>query len=140
MEVEGSTYYSLWQIYAARMLAFGVVDIGLLSVFTVVVSVTTSIQAKEMVIYFFLPFTVACCILFRTLGSGMAATQMGTMSLALFWMGVWLFVVTNEQIYLKVSIPAWGAMLLLAAAYLVFAVKKAVTTCENFVEVEIGWN
>lgn len=140
MEVEGSTYYSLWQIYAARMLAFGVVDIGLLSVFMVVVSVTTSIQAKEMVIYFFLPFTVACCILFRTLGSGMAATQMGTMSLALFWMGVWLFVVTNEQIYLKVSIPAWGAMLLLAAAYLVFAVKKAVTTCENFVEVEIGWN
>lgn len=55
MEVESSTYYSLRQIYAARMLAFGVVDIGLLSVFTVVVSVTTSIQAKEMVIYFFLP-------------------------------------------------------------------------------------
>ena len=137
MEIEGSAYYSLRQIYAARMLAFGVVDIGLLSAFTVAVSVTASVQAKEMVVYFFLPFTGACCILFRALCSRMVTTQIGTMSLALLWTAVWLFVVSNEQIYQKVSIPVWSAALLLAALYLGYAVKKAITMCENFAEVGI---
>lgn len=137
LEVEGAAYYSLRQIYAARMLAFGVVDIGLLSAFTVAVSVTASVQAKEMVVYFFLPFTGACCILFRALCSRMVTTQIGTMSLALLWTAVWLFVVTDEQIYQKVSVPVWGAALLLAALYLGYAVKKSITMCENFAEVGI---
>lgn len=137
MEVEGSTYYSLRQIYAARMLAFGLVDIGLLTLFTVAVSVTTSLQAKEMVIYFFLPFTVACSILFRTLCSGTVATQMGTLLLSLFWMVAWLFVVTNEGIYRRVSVPVWLAVFLLAVLYLIYAVRLAVTKCENFAEVGI---
>lgn len=67
LEIEGSTYYSLRQIYAARMLAFGVVDVGFLSVFAFVTSSTTSMRAEEMIISFFLPFTVTCGILFRTL-------------------------------------------------------------------------
>lgn len=136
-EVEGSTYYSLRQIYAARMLAFGIVDVGLLSIFTVVISATTTIQGKEIVIYFFLPFTVACCILFRTLCSRYIVTQAGTVFSSFVWLVVWLLVVTNEQIYERISVSVWAALFLAAVLYLGYAVKRTLTDCEGYWEVDM---
>lgn len=135
MEVEGSTFYSLRQIYAARMLAFGLVDVGFLSVFTVVASATTSLQGKEIIIYFFLPFTVACSILFRTLCSRSMMSQTGAVVLSLLWIAVWLFTVTNEQIYQRISVPVWMVLLLAAALYLCYAVKRTLAASESIWEV-----
>ena len=137
MEVEGSTYYSLRQIYAARMLAFGIVDVGLLSVFTVAISATASIQGKEIVIYFFLPFTVACGILFSTLCSRYVVSQAGAVCASLLWMAVWTLVVTSEQIYKRISVSVWAVLFLAAVLYLIYAVKRTLTTCESYWEVDI---
>ena len=134
MEVESSTFYSLRQIYAVRMLAFGLVDTGLLRVITVAVSMTTSLRAKEMIVYFFLPFTVTCCIMFRALYSR-TITQIGAVFLPLFWMAIWLYAVMNERVYQRISNPVWGCALLLTMLYLVYAVKKALAVCENFAKV-----
>lgn len=138
MEVEGSTYYSLRQIYAVRMLAFGLVDVGLLSTFTVVTSVTTPLQGKEIIIHFFLPFTVACGILFRTLCSRYIGSQTGAVFLSLLWIAIWIFVVMNESIYQRISVLIWAVLLAAAALYLCYVIKKALTMCESFWEVT--WN
>lgn len=135
MEVEGSTFYSLRQIYAVRMLAFGLVDVGFLSVFTVIASATTSIQGKEIIIYFFLPFTVTCSILFRTLCSRFMMSQTGAVVSSLLWITVWLFTVTNEQIYQSISVPVWMVLLLAAVLYLCYAVKRTLVVCESIWEV-----
>lgn len=135
MEVEGSTFYSLRQIYAVRMLAFGLVDVGFLSVFTVIASATTPVQGKEIIIYFFLPFTVTCSILFRTLCSRSMMSQTGAVVSSLLWITVWLFTVTNEQIYQSISVPVWMVLLLAAALYLCYAVKRTLVVCETIWEV-----
>lgn len=137
MEVEGSTYYSLRQIYAARMLAFGIVDVGLLSIFMVITSATTPIQGKEIVLYFFLPFTVACGILFRVLCSRFIASQVGAVFSSLLWTAVWLLVVLNGQIYEKISGSVWAMLFAAAVCYLGYEVKRTLTTCESFWEVDL---
>ncbi|MCM1127012.1 MAG: hypothetical protein NC429_11130 [Lachnospiraceae bacterium] len=140
MEVEGSTYYSLRQIYAARMLAFGVVDIGLLSVFTLVTSVTTSMRAEEMIIYFFLPFTVTCGILFGTLCSRYPASEAWAFLLALFWIMIWVLIVLNRQLYLKISDSVWMALLGLAVCYLGYGIRRTLVRCESFWEGSREWS
>lgn len=140
MEIEGSTYYSLRQIYAARMLAFGVVDIGLLTVFVAITSVTTSVRAEEMIIYFFLPFTVTCGILFGTLCSRYQATETWAFLLAAFWIMIWVMVVLNGQIYSRISVLTWIVLLILAVFYLGYGIKKTLVLCESFWEGNREWS
>ncbi len=140
MEIEGSTYYSLRQIYAARMLAFGVVDIGLLTVFVTITSVTTSMRAEEMIIYFFLPFTVTCGILFGTLCSRYQASETWAFLLALFWIMIWVMVVLNGQIYARISVLTWITLLVLAVLYLVYGIRKTLVLCESFWEEIREWS
>lgn len=140
MEIEGSTYYSLRQIYAARMFAFGVVDAGLLSVFVAVTSATTSMGAKEMLIYFFLPFTVTCGILFGTLCSRYPGSEAGAILTALFWIMVWVLIVLNEHVYREISDSVWIGLLVLAVLYLIYGIRRTLVSCESFWEENREWN
>lgn len=140
LEIEGSTYYSLRQIYAARMLAFGVVDVGLLSIFAVITSITTSIRAEEMIIHFFLPFTVTCGILFGTLCSRYLVSQTWAFLLALLWNMVWVLIVLTDQVYSKISISVWKALLVLAVCYLGYGIRRTLVSCEGFWEESREWN
>lgn len=140
VEVEGCTYYSLRQIYAARLLAFGVVDVGLLSIFMVITSVTTSMRAEEMIVSFLLPFTVTCGILFKTLCSRHSSSQTWAFLLALFWIMVWVLIVLNDQIYPKISVSVWAALLILAICYLGYGIRRTLVSCESFWEENREWN
>lgn len=140
VEIEGSTYYSLRQIYAARMLAFGVVDVGLLTVFTAITSFTTSMRAEEMIIHFFLPFTVTCGILFTALCSRCLASQAGAFLLALLWIMVWVLIVLNDRVYSKISVSVWMTLLVLAVCYLGYGIRRTLVTCDSFWEESREWN
>lgn len=140
VEIEGCTYYSLRQIYAARLLAFGVVDVGLLSAFMVITSVTTSMGAEEMIVSFLLPFTVTCGILFKTLCSRYSSSQTWAFLLALFWIMVWVLIVLNDRIYPGISVSVWAALLILAIGYLGYGIRRTLVLCESFWEESREWN
>ena len=69
MEVEGATFFSIKNIYAARMLLFGMVDVCLLSVFLITSTFVLQIAFMDILIQFILPMNVTCCICFRLLCS-----------------------------------------------------------------------
>ena len=69
MEVEGAAYFSIRQIYSARLLVFSMVDGLFLAFFTVALSMTGRVIIGEMIVHFFLPMIVTCCICFRCLYS-----------------------------------------------------------------------
>lgn len=134
MEIEGASYFSLRQIYAARMLAFTVVDSLLLGMFTVAVSMTTAVSIAEMVIHFFLPMTVTCCICFRTLCGRFAATEYMACFLSLLWSAVWILLILENDIYQAVSVPAWIGILGMALLYLTYVVRKIASEYVNEAE------
>ena len=67
MEVECAAYYSLRQIYAARLTLFMGMDLLLISLFLLGVSCLGKLTLWEMLISFVLPFNVSCCICFYCL-------------------------------------------------------------------------
>ncbi len=140
MEIEIAAYYSLRQIYAARMLVFAVVDGILLSVFAVFTVFTTSVRVEEMLFHFLLPLVVTCGILFGTLCSRYHASEFTALFLALLGSAGWMLVVVNNQLYQRISLPVWEGILFLAAGYLVYAVRRVIATCDGFWEVSTEWN
>ena len=129
LEIESVSYYSLRQIYSARILAFAMVDFLLLSVFTLSVLLTGKLPAEEMMIQFFLPYIMTCCICFRAL----AARRSGSEAAALFFCAVfcflWVKIVLNEKVYGAVSRPVWFGMTIISVCYLVYCVHRVQSDC-----------
>lgn len=140
LEVEGASYYSLRQIYAARISVFALVDFMLLCAFALPAVLTKRVPAEEMMIQFFLPFLVTCCICFQALYSKRAESEAFALALCGVWCIVWTQMVLNEKVYKAISLPIWCAMTVIAALYLVYCIRRGQSRCEKMWEVHIEWN
>lgn len=140
LEIESVSYYSLRQIYSARILAFALVDFLLICAFTLLVVLTGIVFAEEMMIQFFLPYIVTCCICFRVLSSNRMGSEAFALSLCVVFCIVWTQIVLNEEIYGAITLPVWIAVTIIAAGYLVYCVRRGQDNCVKMWEVSTLWN
>lgn len=131
MEVECVSLFSLRQIYAARMMIFAAVDLIFLSVFSLMSVCTAKLTVQELVVQFFLPFSVTCCISFQTLYSRRLHSEILSMFLCMLWSAVWLMVVQNDSIYSTVSVSIWNALLVLSVLYLGYCIRRGQRKCDT---------
>lgn len=134
LEIEGASYYSLRQIYSARIFAFALVDFLLLCSFTVPVIITGKMLIEEIMIQFFLPYIVTCCICFQVLAINKIGSEVFSFFLCIAWCTVWTQIVLNGKIYKAVSLPVWSAMTIAAAFYLIYCVYKGLANCTKLWE------
>ena len=140
MEIEGTAYFSLRQVYAARMLLFVMADLSFLSVFLVLTAATLQITLGELVIHFFLPMSVTCCISVGMLCSRRWGAESFAVGLCLVWIAVWNLMILKDSVYQMISAPMWLGAILGTGIYLVFAVRRVLKDCRNYWEVGMLWN
>lgn len=140
MEIEGAAFYSLRQIYIARILLFAIVDITLLSAFWIITAFTTTMKIDEILIQFLLPLIVTCCICFRTLCSKYLTSEYATISLSMLWSAIWIFIILKDDIYMIISTPIWIGITCCSFVYLIYVIRKLLKECEIYWEVNILWN
>ena len=131
MEIENTVYYSLRQVYAARIFLFALVDFVLLSIFSLVTVLGGVISMEEMLVQFVLPYIVTCCICFKTLYSRKIESEALVLLLCIVWSLVWLLILMDEKIYHTVTCPAWFVMLSAAAIYLGHCIRWGQKNCGN---------
>lgn len=135
MEIECTSYYSLRQIYAARMMLFGIVDIALVSLFCVLSSLVWEIVFSELLVQFILPMVVTSCICFAILCSKHSFSETIAVMTCILWSAIWLLVVLNENVYDVITFPLWIIFLVIAFAFLVFTIHRTIYYCNNYWEV-----
>lgn len=135
MEIEASSYYSLKQVYAARMLLFGIIDIFFIILFLGTVSAGLHFELLELVVQFLFPLCVTACICFGILCSKCFFNEAVAIILCIIWSAVWLFIVLNESIYTIITIPIWLTLLGLAVLFLAFTVYRILNSCNKYLEV-----
>lgn len=133
LEIEGSVFYSLRQICAARILLFAIADIVMVTVFFAVSFYTIQISAYRMITDFLIPCNVSGCICFRMLYSRRGEMEYVALLVSGVWMGIWTAIVMHDEIYQSIVEPVWLGLLLLSFGYFIFCVKKSQKNCEN------GW-
>lgn len=111
-----------------------------LSIFFVAVSATVRMTAWEMLIQFFLPFNVTCCICFSVLCSRSCGTEYIAVVLSLLWIALWILIVLDEKIYSVISRPVWGLVLVGTVCYMAAAVERIRRSCGNYQEGKALWN
>lgn len=126
VEIEKTTFYSLRQILAARMLLFGIVDVAMMTIFFGIVSNTIQIEAYKIIINFLIPFNVSCCICFRLLYSKRHDYEMEYVAffLNLICTVTWTAIAGTDFIYQKIAMPLWIGMIVLSFGYLIYCVQK----------------
>lgn len=144
MELECSTYYSLRQVYAARLICFALVDLALLSGFFAAVYAVAGGVAKiplfELIVQFFVPFNVACCICFGCFYSRRRLSAAVVSLLCMVWAALWMQIVLVGDLYEKIAVPVWAGLLALSAVYLAYSIARGQRKCECLWEEKPLWN
>lgn len=140
MEVEGTTFYTIRQIYAARLTLFAGVDLLLLTMFFLSVSFLSRITLWDIMLQFVLPFNVTCCICLRSLyGLGNYSESFSVLMCSV-WTGLWVLIVLNDAVYNAISVSTWGVLLMLSFVFLGYSVYKGQKTIYKTWEVIPSWN
>ena len=137
IEIEAASYYSLKQVYAARMLLFGITDIFLVTLFLGTVSTGLHFELSELAVQFLFPLCVTACICFGILCCRYSFSEAVAMILCVIWSAVWLFVVLNENVYAIITAPIWVTLLGIAILFLIFTVCRILKNCNKYLEVSL---
>lgn len=140
MEIEGTAYYSLRQVYAARMFLCALVDFLLLCFFLAAAILTGKMLIEEIIIQFFLPYTVTCCICFRTLYSRRAVSEALAVLLCAVWCVLWIQIGLSEKIYEAISPLVWFLVIAAAVFYIGYCIYRGQKTLTFNGEVRTVWN
>lgn len=138
MEIEATSFYSLQQIYASRMMLFGIVDILLITTFCAVSSMALHVTLTDLLVQFIFPMVVTTCICFGMLCSKYPFSETIAIILCLVWSAVWLLFVLNDKIYTAITIPIWIALFVISLIFCVFTVYRILHDCNNYWEVDIS--
>lgn len=138
MQIEGTCLYSLRQIYTARMIWFGMVDMFILTCFCITIRGKLGLATVELLVQFLFPMLVAACICFGILCSNTQANEGTTILFCLLWNAVWCLIILNEVVYKAITFPIWFALFVFFIAFLVGAVYKTIHDCNKYWEVEFG--
>ena len=137
LEVEAVSFYSLRQIYAARMMLFGIADTFLLTLFCGSVSFSLGVAFKELLVQFLFPLCVTACICFGSLCSRYILQEAVAVGLCILWSGVWLLIILNEHIYTNITLPVWAFLWGLALVSLFAALYRVLIGCDKYWEVSL---
>ncbi|MHC1723876.1 MAG: hypothetical protein AB9836_11820 [Aminipila sp.] len=138
MEIEESSYYSLRQIYAARMVLFGIVDILLLTVFCATITVELHFDLTKLLVQFLLPMIVTACICFGTLCSKYILNELVAIALCMVWSAIWSFITLNERVYTMITLPIWLALVIFALIFLCITIYRTLNSCKKYWEVDFN--
>lgn len=135
MEIEEASYYSLRQIYAARMVLFGIVDVLLLTAFCAVVTLRMHVVFMSLLVQFLLPMLVTACICFGALCSKYIVSEAAAVILCVLWSAAWFAITINEELYAMITLPVWLALAGAAFGFLGIAVFRTLNHCSDYWEV-----
>lgn len=140
LEVESASYYTLRQVYAARLTLFAGADLVILSLFFFSASVFARVTLWELVVQFFLPFNADCCICFLCLYSRNSNSEIISVLLSGVFTVLWETVILSEPVYRAITVPVWAVLLGLSLAMALALVLRGQRKWSQFWEVQPLWN
>lgn len=140
MEVEGTCFYNIRHVYAARLSLFAGVDLLLLTAFFLGASFLARMTIWELLIQFVLPFNVSCCICFKSLYNSRNGSEVFSILLCSVWTGIWVLIVLSENIYNAISVPVWIMLLAMSFVVLGYSIFKGQRKMDRIWEVKPTWN
>ena len=135
MEIEGTTYYTLRQVYSAKLIAFGLVDVLMLSGFCLITTSTQAISLFALLTQLVFPMLVATSICFFIFCGKKHLDEVIGIVVCMGVNSLWMLIVMREEIYEMITPGLWGLMLLLAVGFTVMSLWRVLKSSNRYEEV-----
>lgn len=119
IEIESSSYYTLNQIYSARIALLSIIDIFILTIFFV----STNLTLKDFILNFIIPLNISSSISLKLL-SKENQSQISTLISFFVFSFIYLMILSNNKLYETVMIACWPYFLVISIIYLFYCIKK----------------
>ncbi len=133
-QVEAACFYSLRQVYAARITLFCIVDVALLTLFSLSLG-RMGLSLTEVISQFLLPVTVTACICFSLLCGKLNFNETVSLLACLIFGGVWWLILMNEDFYRRITASVWAVLFAMALGFLALAVRRTLQSTNQYWEV-----
>lgn len=135
LEIECTAYYSLKQIYASRLIIFGVVDVSLLTIFFLTSSVFLDFPIVSFMVYFLFPLCMTTIICLIILSSKRHVSETTTVISCLFWSVIWLSIILNDIVFKIITLPVWILLLSFSIIFIGLLIRNVLNHTNHFWEV-----
>lgn len=136
MEIEDTTFFSLKEIYASRLILFGVVDVVLISLYCLISSYTFNLSLVFLMVHFIFPLCITAIICLLTLSNTRHFGQSIAIFVCIVWSGIWFSIVSNSDIYQMLTLPIWCLLVVLAIISIGILSYKVISSSVNYWEDE----
>lgn len=125
-ELEQSLYYSLRDIYCARLLLFGLFDIGILTIFNIGLILFTTLDTASIILNCYVPMIITTSICFFTLCKPKIKTEKMTIIIAIALCFVWWIITMNNSLYSFLQNKLWITLFIIGIIILFLSVYNLV--------------
>lgn len=143
IEIEETSFFDLRRVYAAKLIAFGVIDTIILTLFCIYATQIQSILFSDVLKQFVFPIIITSMICMMVFSAKRYFNQTITMIICIAVNIVWMLIVLNEDIYVRITPVVWTIMFSISILLTIYYIRKALyknIKCleESFNELNFG--
>jgi len=135
MEIEEAAFYSLKQIYAVKIISFGLVDVFMITVFCIITGSTQNIPVFELLKQLVFPLLVSAGVCFSVLCSKRHFDEIAAVISSFMINVIWTFIVLNDSIYNTITPLLWAVLFFAAGIFIVISIGRTLSNCRGYWEV-----
>lgn len=141
MEIEESSLFDLRKVYAAKLIAFGLVDTIFLTFFCTAATQLQNILFVDILKQFVFPVMIAATICIIAFSCSKPFNELATMIICIVANSIWMSVALNEAIYSKITPLIWMGLFAVCISLIIYNVRKVLNKNSKYREEQInGFN
>uniref|UniRef100_I5AR94 ABC-2 family transporter protein n=1 Tax=Eubacterium cellulosolvens (strain ATCC 43171 / JCM 9499 / 6) TaxID=633697 RepID=I5AR94_EUBC6 len=136
-EIEEASVFDLRSVYAAKFIAFGVVDTVLLTFFCVLATQLQGFLFADVLKQFVFPVMIAAAICLLSFSSKKRYSEVTTMMLCVISNLAWMILAMNESVYSEITPLVWIGLFGFCSFIIIYCVSKSLRRSGEYWEVWI---
>ena len=141
MEIEEASLFDLRKVYAAKLIAFGVVDTIFLTFFCTTATQFQNILFVDILKQFVFPVMIAATICMMAFSCSKPFNELATMIICIVANSIWMAVALSETIYSKITPLIWIGLFAVCISLIIYNVRKILNKNSKYREGQInGFN
>ena len=138
MEIEASAFFDLRKVYAAKLIAFGLVDTIFITFFCIITTQLQNILFIDMLKQFVFPVIIAATICMTVFSCRNPFNELVTMIICIVANLIWMAITFNEMIYSKITPLIWMGVFAFCISLIFYNVRKVLNQNSKYREGEIN--
>lgn len=138
IEIEESSLFDLRRVYAAKLMAFGIIDTVFLTFFCIFTSRMQGVMFAGVLKQFVFPVLLAATICLVSFSSKKRCCEATMMIVCIVSNVIWIVLVLNETVYSKITPLLWVGLFGICSCLIIYSIRKVLHKGMKCWEVQIN--